>query len=273
MHARRLIIHAGMSKAGSTAIQAALLRQATALKDVAILNPTTGRRRGAHWGLFREIRDAGEPILFSRLADEGRDFRTTVISCEGFWFLPDDGIERLARATNDWDVQVILYLRRPVGFLGSSYRQHIKTGKVSGAPAEFAAIVRPRLAYDQLVTRWSRVFPLTVRVYDVVRDRMEEDFLGLIGAGHLQVERTVVNGTPPDGATKLMLVTNNCFSKRSRRRRINRTILSMQSCFSWVPPIDDTPFLLTGRQAASAWNGDTLLRYISTGDLEKLAGP
>jgi hypothetical protein len=260
-----------MPKAGSTAIQIALLNSEDALKKADILNPATGRRRGAHWGLLEEIRDAREPVLFSKLTAESRDYPITVISCEAFWFLTDEGIRRLIAATGEWDVHVIFYLRRPGDFLGSSYRQHIKTGKVSGTPQEFLIGLESRLEYDNIIKRWSRYFPLTVKAYDIVRPRIEQDFLECIGAGHLKPNRFLVNRTPPDGATRLMLLGNRCFSKRSRRRRVIRSILAVQSYFSWMAPIDNTAFHQVGRRAVAKWDREVLLRYLHEDDLAVLS--
>jgi hypothetical protein len=260
-----------MAKAGSTAIQIALLNKEDALKEANILNPITGRRRGAHWGLLEEIRDAREPVHFSQLSAESRDYPLTVISCEAYWFLTDDGIRRLIAATDPWDVHVILYLRRPGDFLGSSYRQHIKTGKISGTPQEFLIGLESRLEYDNLIKRWSRYFPLTVKVYDIVRPRIEQDFLEHIGAGHLKTDRFLVNRTPPDGATRLMLLANRCFSKRSRRRRAIRKIQAVQSYFSWMAPIDNTAFYQVGQRAVAKWDREVLLQYLHEDDLAVLA--
>ncbi|RMD98743.1 MAG: hypothetical protein D6816_15835 [Bacteroidetes bacterium] len=73
-----------MSKAGSSAIQQALVDNDEMLRASGIIYPRAGRRGGAHYKIDEDLRRRGSTSRLRRALDEAADFRTAVLSCEGF---------------------------------------------------------------------------------------------------------------------------------------------------------------------------------------------
>lgn len=203
-----VFLHIGMSKAGSSAIQQSLVVNASTLSEAGICYPGAGRRWGnAHYKLFHDLRKGQVEESLSEALGEAEFQKTVVLSCEGFWVIEDEEIEALHRSLAEYDVRVLLYLRRPSDYVPSSYRQSIRRRGDTCTPEEYwrRGPPWPHLNYSDQLKRWGRCFQLRVRAYEAVKHRIEEDFMRAIGAPiqHIDTQRRVANETPTDGIDTL----------------------------------------------------------------------
>lgn len=112
--ARTVYLHIGMSKAGSSAIQKALLDNQDVLHQHGFVYPNAGLYAGAHYGINEQLLAGKFPgLLVDALHEAGN--LNPIISCEGFWHLHAREISLLNEALSSCSVKVILYLRNPRG--------------------------------------------------------------------------------------------------------------------------------------------------------------
>lgn len=155
--ARRIcVLHAGLPKTGSSALQAHLARNAAALAKAGILYPAAGRRRGGveHGDLMREM--AGRPIfrggsgMLAALEREiaRRDHEVLLISSEflhaPLYLLRTPRI-RDWMAARGYALHVVVYLRDQPALLNSVYAQQVKTLREH---RPFDAVLNERLSPD-----------------------------------------------------------------------------------------------------------------------------
>jgi len=193
-----VFLHIGMSKAGSSAIQQSLVANASILNQSGICYPEAGRRWGnAHYKVFHDLRKGRVKESLTEALAEAESQKTIVLSCEGFWVIQDEEIEVLRLALAEYDVRVILYLRRPSDYVPSSYRQSIKRDGETSTPEEYWHRGHPHshLNYSDQLDRWGRYFSLRARAYEAVKHEIEEDFMRVIGAPiqHVNTQRCVAN--------------------------------------------------------------------------------
>lgn len=131
---RKLHLHIGLPKTGSTFIQTTLLYNQTFLKSVGVLYPNQRMdKKGSHY-LWENVfaADPQQSVAeLNQLCDEnGVD--QVLLSAENFvTFLAFD--ERAPAAAEVWkaafDVSLVLYLRRQDEFLESFYAQSMRAGE------------------------------------------------------------------------------------------------------------------------------------------------
>lgn len=139
MTERRLIIHAGFHKSGTTALQEAFDAQSEELKRAGITYPNKNRR--AHhriawalsektWGWGKRGGEKVSPREWQQLVKSinRSDENTIVISSEFFSELDGNAIRKFINAIKNRKVQVVFTLRPLVKLLGSSYQQYLKYG-------------------------------------------------------------------------------------------------------------------------------------------------
>jgi hypothetical protein len=139
MRERRLIIHAGFHKSGTTALQEAFDAQSEELKAAGITYPNINRRAhhriawsltGKNWGWGKRGGEKVSPKEWQQLAKSinASDDETIIISSEFFSELDGDAIRMLFSAIKERKVQAVFTVRPLVKLLGSSYQQYLKYG-------------------------------------------------------------------------------------------------------------------------------------------------
>jgi hypothetical protein len=125
----KFLIHAGLDKAGSTALQAHLYenRSWLAERGVHVLEIALGRF--GHRELFRDFNRG----LWSRVVDElesarGSGARFALASFEGIAALPEPALDTLADLPGTGDACFLFYLRDQAALLQSGYLQRLKAG-------------------------------------------------------------------------------------------------------------------------------------------------
>jgi hypothetical protein len=139
MRERRLIIHAGFHKSGTTALQEAFDAQSEELKAAGITYPNINRRAhhriawsliGKNWGWGKRGGEKVSPKEWQQLATSinASDDETIIISSEFFSEMDGDAIRRLFSAIKGRKVQAVFTVRPLAKLLGSSYQQYLKYG-------------------------------------------------------------------------------------------------------------------------------------------------
>jgi hypothetical protein len=139
MRERRLIVHAGFHKSGTTALQESFDSQSDELKAAGIIYPNIGRRAhhrvawalsGKTWGWGKRGGEKTSIKEWEQLAKSinSSDDETIVISSEFFSELDGDAIRRLFSDIKGRKVQAVFTLRPLVKLLASSYQQYLKYG-------------------------------------------------------------------------------------------------------------------------------------------------
>lgn len=138
---KRVVLHIGHGKTGSSAIQAALARNQALLGRVGILYPdhaTVDRaRRGevTSGNLDPEDWFEGQVIPAARAAD---GYGTIVFSNENLFHRFDTFLEKQAAYADEFAFEIVLFVREPFEKLNSAYQQLVKRSGFAGGIAEFA---------------------------------------------------------------------------------------------------------------------------------------
>lgn len=195
---RRLILHIGRHKTGTTSLQRFFATNDRALLDrYGILYPATGRANHAHHPLFRADADHGvDPARLDALRAEVEQSgaSTVLISAEN---LSQDIVsrERLRRIGEDFaggSIDLIVYLRRQDDFLESSYAEIVKRGGCTFPQGIFSFDFE--LDHRDFLRKYADVFGerhLIVRPYlDDESFDIYRDFMGAIGCTWSESLRT-----------------------------------------------------------------------------------
>jgi len=202
MAKRRLFLHIGLPKTGTSFIQAVLNEQRAALQKQGILYPATGLDGFGHKLLAlpflsddrKRLEDARAALdrnlvtLWSELQDEILRSAASKIILSSEYFSEAVTVRFLRSICdrNDIDASVIVYLRRQDQVLESGYNQAVKVG-IQTAKVVLGENYIEALDYDALLGRWADVFgdkALLVRTFEdaVAGPGILEDFMSLVGA-------------------------------------------------------------------------------------------
>lgn len=204
---RRLLLHAGLHKTGTTALQKFLHREAGALAGRGVLYPRTGRigrsfdHHSIAWQLTGDRRYRAELGTLDQLAAEIAAFDgDAIVSSEGFGTLlaAPDGLAPLLRhpALGGHDLTLLLYLRDQASFSESLFFEMLKHGMAEEA-ARFgdAVLTQGQVRYREWTFHfdyWALAeriaaepgLTLAVRAYaDLAGGSTVSDFLGFAGLG------------------------------------------------------------------------------------------
>lgn len=133
---RRLVLHVGQTKAGSTAIQNYLENQRSALANQGVLFPSVGFSRGnpfdqertsGHLSMVRSIAAGQTSELERELSDVYA--HTVLVSAENLFLdRPDKELEALKNFFKFYDIEVVLVLRDPLRWVKSIYSEEVLSG-------------------------------------------------------------------------------------------------------------------------------------------------
>ena len=158
---KKLYLHIGTHKTGSTAIQYVLNRNKEFLAEQGWLYPIAGRtgKQIAHQNLAWALR-RGTEFDFSALKHEieASKCMNVIISSEEFEYCED--VEKVKEAFSFCEVEIVLFLRRQDDLLLSAYNQNIKAAGYFKPLAKFNELLKRqgRFDYVRLCERWVAVF-------------------------------------------------------------------------------------------------------------------
>ena len=195
---RRVILHIGRQKTGTTAIQKFLHANSTLLDSHDIYYPKYGIRGYGQHEIGGPISHIKLPKYRRKHSDTVEDIRRglldeiqdnnsqIVISSESFQNCDPRLVSQLFKG---FQVEVVVYLREQVGFMASAYAQRVQASDYCGSLEEFC-LANMSSDYHRFVESWSREFSgrITVKIYnrnellqgDIVVDFCES-ILGLCG--------------------------------------------------------------------------------------------
>ena len=174
----KAILHIGTMKTGTTSIQKALSSNTDVLS-----------RHGYNY-LGPPMRHS--TILAPAIAALPHKDRDLIISDEGLWHFADSkrsDTAKLAKILEHYDVNVLIYLRRPDSFLNSWFQQGLKSGTGSLTMSQFlaSAFVQSGLRFQHLIAQFEAVFgkdSIILRPYEKSQLAQEDavlDFLETLG--------------------------------------------------------------------------------------------
>jgi len=164
---KRLIIHIGTHKTGTTSIQNTLDKSRDVLLEKGLLYPRTDREPWPllkkHCSVYRAARerdqaysDSERELLLKEFEDSG--CTQMLISEEGL-SEPDDCFAEFFRPWSDmFTIDVVCYLRRQDYFVESLYNQFVRErARREGRPIQDFVIspqTRDRLLYNKILSKW-----------------------------------------------------------------------------------------------------------------------
>lgn len=163
---KKLILHIGVHKTGTTSIQRFLSRNSQALRRQGILYTESGRPLtypdGHHqlaWALLGRngVRDLA---CWSDVLAEFRasDCPVALLSSEGLCTLRDRQVAKLAALVGGFDVRVIMYVRDPVSYMIASYKMGIILSNRTESLGEFVRREIHRCDFRRSHGTWCRHF-------------------------------------------------------------------------------------------------------------------
>ncbi len=176
---KRLVIHIGTHKTGTTSVQEALERNRAALARRGAWYARTDREPHAHLpkhsSLARALRQGAAhagaelSLLLDEFAASGCD--TLVLSAEGFSELGAESLAPLRALSDDFRVEVVCFLRRPDLFAEALWNQFCREGRERRTIRDFvrAKGVRARLRYATLLDAWSDFATVRAADFDTAR--------------------------------------------------------------------------------------------------------
>lgn len=139
---RRLILHAGTPKTGTTALQLRLEADRDKLVRQGFFYPPTGGGPSPrHQWMIQALLGAGTPLLTqlrSLPATVPEQVHTVILSSEGvynhWWDFSQAGRSALKQLAEEFRVELWIWFREPAAFIRSFYIQMLKNPRIPGNP-------------------------------------------------------------------------------------------------------------------------------------------
>ena len=214
----RLVLHVGLHKTGTTAIQRFLFNNRSHLHAQGVQYLATGIPEGrASWGqhgLAWALKRGGDPEGLWAQAKREANASAALVSSEEFAFVRQPKLfDPVLSAFSEWRIEVVCYLRRQDQMLESIYNHHVKACGETASIMEFAKRVWHRLEYAEFLKGILQVCGkncLTVRAYerDAFRVDIFDDFLLSIGitdtAGFKKPQQVLNPGLSAEGLVAML---------------------------------------------------------------------
>lgn len=206
----RVILHVGMHKTGTSALQNSLYAHRDALLKAGILYPTAGLNLDSPQAGYRHLllrrsleQEGAQSFAIKQLRQEiaNSSCHTVVLSYEGF-FTPATDVSHLREALHGFDTTVLLYLRHPVDYLESKYREWIRLLSYAGEIEDFLSWQWPFLDVLNQASEWEEQFgpdQMVIRSYDSLQSPRDilDQLLALIPASEVTLEPHPENNPGP----------------------------------------------------------------------------
>ena len=285
----KLYLHIGHSKVASSSIQSYMDNNIDAIRRAGYLVanidghfPTSGPIASCPVGILQQARNAGPrgiELVEARLQelletiDEKSQFSKAIISAEN---LCNPGFEPMyARAREDFEVQLIYYIRRQDEWLVSAWKQWgIKSGKnlrefcQQGTASRYPAFAATINRWEPLVDSM-HVRPLHSSVLD--GGLVTADFASAVGLDPTTLRDTGVSNPSFDAAVLEMLSKNPYLFEHSDDNRmfdfltefLSPEIKPMRAELDWHTRMSICRYF-------EAENRKLLARFFPTGDYEEI---
>lgn len=220
---KKLIIHIGARKAGSTTIQKTLAKNNDVLHargghyvQAARLPESRGDGQYAH---HRAAPLDGDFEHWARIAREIRESRyeTFIVSSELLYTIEREKIWEIRKHVNEAGIEaatVLMVKRRPIDFVKSEYKQQIKFGREARSIVAFAQEHIRRCDHKGALQRWASVFgdgetiALELEAFRGSGRGLVETVCQVIGMGGLGLEEERMNESLDDKRVCVLRLIN-----------------------------------------------------------------
>jgi hypothetical protein len=236
---KRIVLHIGTHKTGTTSIQKALYLGREALAAAGVLYPTTDFDRGVRQKLRKQgemsaVARRGRPRAVERERSalvsefEASDAHTMIISEEGLSGPNPHCAEFFAPLAVDYQLDVVCYLRRQDLFVESFFNQIIKRAERSLGDNIIDYLnserTRARLDYHAMLSRW-QALPSRVTALDfsaeIRQGGLLKSFLRAAGVPGVTLPEEQAN-TSPDMRVILAMMDMNRLQINFEDKRVLR---------------------------------------------------
>ena len=207
-----------MSKTGTTAVQSMLHQQGDLLREKGFIYPAFGRKNGTvscHHEFTRILKTSTQKSdftgLFREIEESGCD--SAIISSELLEGLQKKHWEKLKKYLDDYDISVIVYLRRQDLAIISMYNELVKKHACTQPFHEYVSST-PRIGkldYHKYLVALKTVFrgnSILVKAYDpkkLIGGDIKSDFLSSLGLSSLPVTTQASKNTSLSSATAFVM--------------------------------------------------------------------
>lgn len=240
---KRLVLHIGTHKTGTTSIQRYMAHMHDVGRQNGFVYPLTGRpttNDGASWGhhvlswSIRNMKGYSGEGYWKQVKEEidRSNSEVAVISAEGFCRFEDHHVAKIKPFLEDYDVIVVIYLRNPLDYLVSSYKQRVKMGVCHSSFQTFVREFAHECDYTQIVNRWVEAFgqdKVIVKSYDKAKEEpgLLADFMHVVLGNDERYQYKPecfisANVSPSDEVVQVVRVIN-MIGQRYCRRSLMRT--------------------------------------------------
>ena len=202
---KRLFLHIGTHKTGSTAIQYWLAGQRDALRRQGIHygstdrppHPNLPKHNSLFWSLANPKGDfaAEKAAILADFEDSG--CHTLILSEEGLSEPIHRKLDRISELREHFEIEVVCFLRRQDYFLESLWNQKCREGLEKRSINAFVAADhnRRRIDYIGKIDFWSKIGKVRLAIYDENSPSSVEAFANIVGIEHDGIQQ-VANPSP-----------------------------------------------------------------------------
>lgn len=245
----QVFLHIGANKTGTSTIQRFCDSQRLRLMLDGLLYPQTGRRGGAHYALSdalgfsrhklaNDVRKSRQLKLQTSLAQEVQDSGADHIVFSSENFVCDGDPADVLNFFKDYDVRIIVYLRRHDEWWLSAYNQavrQVKQPKWKWGLEDFVEFYSARKSlygnWRHLVDRWASVFGnerMIVRPFEKEQNQpnLLADFFRHIGHENISTEEIApVNESLDERSLRMIDLVQRCEIGDEARQRVIQYIV------------------------------------------------
>ena len=131
MPEKRLVLHVGPHKTGSTSLQYGLLKSQKTLNELGFTYPEMGLEQFAHHRIYTMLNNPDKSVgaaFLDGLTKSVGDADTVILSSEDFIYLPEFRLQELKRAFVGYRIEIVIFIRSPVDLWPSHWQELIKHG-------------------------------------------------------------------------------------------------------------------------------------------------
>ncbi len=181
---KKIYLHIGFGKTGTTSIQEALYDNRLFLAEQGVFYPDVGDKAHGHHGLAR----LGEQSLADDVIDDLRcilhefevgSYNRLVLSSENFCFLKEEYIRQLAELIPSENTVVIFYVRKQRELIQSTYLEWQKVGSdYLGTIDNFFNRHKRSFLFTTRLKNWKNFFPSSDFIVHLYHREIFEDVIG-----------------------------------------------------------------------------------------------